>query len=158
MSPTTDIEQRLREAMDGVTPGPWAVEQSMSRKYLDAVLFQYQSGMKGTVALIGKETAQVGASELDEQNANSAYIALCSPDNIGALLDTIASLRSKLEEAERALEPFALVAEYDIGDSESDEDIFRPMDGRNSIAGLVRVGHLRAARRTLASLREADHA
>ena len=72
--------------------------------------------------------------------------------------DTIASLRSMLEEAEGALEPFALVAEYDIGDSESDEDIFRPMDGRNSIAGLVRVGHLRAARRTLASLREADHA
>lgn len=72
--------------------------------------------------------------------------------------DEIASLRSKLEEAEGALEPFALVAEYDIGDSESDEDIFRPMDGRNSVSGLVRVGHLRAARRTLASLREADHA
>jgi hypothetical protein len=35
------------------------------------------------------------------------YIALCSPDNIGALLDTIASLRSKLEEAEGALDPRA---------------------------------------------------
>lgn len=146
----SDIEQRLREAMHGVTPGPWVAEQSMSRKYLDAVLFQYQSGMKGTVALIGKEAAQVGASELDEQNANSAYIALCSPDNIGALLDTIASLRSKLEEAEGALEKCQRV-------------LAMMTDGKMSKPSVVSafaqcVEAEIAARRTLASLREADHA
>jgi len=130
-----DIETKLREALDGVTPGSWVAEQSTSRKYLDAVLFQYQSGMKGTVALIGKEAAQVGASELDEQNANSAYIALCSPNNISALLDTIASLRSKLEEAEGALTLLLKMHEA---------------HHNNPIHA--------AARRTLASLREADHA
>ena len=153
MSPTTDIEQRLREAMDGVTPGPWAVEQSMSRKYLDAVLFQYQSGMKGTVALIGKETAQVGASELDEQNANSAYIALCSPDNIGALLDTIASLRSKLEEAEGALK----AAREFIADEFNDD---RYEESGEWLSPEARTVHkqLCEAEVALSALREADHA
>ena len=158
----SDIEQRLRDAMDGVTPGPWYQTGEPWFSAGDGVL---AGSPDGNIAYLIADCDNLalprdeydGPFQLGDQDRDAAYIALCSPDNIGALLDTIASLRSKLEEAERALEPFALVAEYDIGDSESDEDIFRPMDGRNSIAGLVRVGHLRAARRTLASLREADH-
>lgn len=159
----SDLEQRLREAMDGVTPGPWVAEQSMSRKYLDAVLFQYQSGIKGTVALIGKEAAQVGASELDEQNANSAYIALCSPNNISALLDTIASLRSKLEEAEGAqpknIEKTADQLAASLGVLLRDWLTGpKPLEGD----GLEHVIKLRIHRllteAALASLREADHA
>ena len=149
----SDLEQRLREAMDGVTPGPWVAEQSMSRKYLDAVLFQYQSGIKGTVALIGKEAAQVGASELDEQNANSAYIALCSPNNISALLDTIASLRSKLEEAEGALKAAReFIADEFNDDAYEEFGEWLPPEARAVHKQLCE------AEATLASLREADHA
>lgn len=43
-----------------------------------------------------------------------------------------------------ALEPFALIAEYDIGADESDGDDYRPMQ-RHNVAPRVTVGHLRQA-------------
>lgn len=86
-----------REKMEGVTPGPWTANQSTSRKYLDSVDFSYQSGAVGSVAL-------VGASELEEQNANSAWIAHCSPDNIEKLLALITAQSARIGELEGALE------------------------------------------------------
>lgn len=62
--------------------------------------------------------------------------------------------KARLAEALTALEPFAEIAEWDVGDSESDSDLYRPMDGRLSVAGNIRVGHLRAARRVLEGDRE----
>lgn len=59
---------------------------------------------------------------------------------------TVAAQSSTIASAREVIEPFASVAEFDIGDSESDTDIFKPVDGRHSVAGLLRVGHLRAAR------------
>ena len=57
---------------------------------------------------------------------------------------------SRLAELEKALEPFAAVAEHDIGDDETDDDIFWPIsNARYSMSGRLRVGHLRAARRAL---------
>lgn len=50
-----------------------------------------------------------------------------------------------------ALEPFATVAEYDIGDSEADGDLFRPMSAQHAHAPLLRVGHLRRARAALST-------
>lgn len=44
-----------------------------------------------------------------------------------------------------ALKPFADIAEWDIGDSESDSDTFRPIDPRCSISGNISIGHLRRA-------------
>lgn len=69
----------------------------------------------------------------------------------------VETLRARLEalEAEKArlrevLEPFAEVAEHDIGDDETDDDIFWPIsNARYSMSGRLRVGHLRAARRAL---------
>lgn len=58
---------------------------------------------------------------------------------------------ARLAEALKALEPFALVAEHDIGEDESDNDLFRPLVLFNR-APRIRVGHLRAA---LAVVREA---
>ena len=90
----SDIEQRLREAMDGVTRGEWSVDGF---------------NLAGVIARPPGETHVTGWRRLAicvDDNPNwrkdAAYIALCSPDNIGALLDTIASLRTKLEEAEGA--------------------------------------------------------
>jgi hypothetical protein len=91
----SDIEQRLREAMDGVTPGPWKLHGTLS---IDC---EIGARKNPAIATCVPNFVQDGSVY-----ANAAYIALCSPDNIGALLDTIASLRSKLEEAEGALERF----------------------------------------------------
>ena len=53
-------------------------------------------------------------------------------------------------ELAKALEPFALVAEHDIGEDEGDGDIFWPIsNARYSMAGRLRVGHLRRARAAL---------
>ena len=55
---------------------------------------------------------------------------------------------SKAAELARALEPFAMVAEHDIGDDEDDSDAFRPMQ-RNHRAPKITVGHMRRARAAL---------
>ena len=48
-----------------------------------------------------------------------------------------------------ALEPFAAVAEHDIGTDNSDGDDYRPMQ-RHNVAPRVTVGHMRAAAQALA--------
>jgi hypothetical protein len=63
---------------------------------------------------------------------------------------------AQLAEASKALEPFAAVAEHDIGDDETDDDIFWPIsNARYSMSGRLRVGHLRAARRAREGGRDA---
>jgi len=59
---------------------------------------------------------------------------------------TIARLRG-------ALEPFAQVAEHDIGDDEADEDRFTPILGNLNRAPLITVGHFRRARAALEATR-----
>lgn len=56
---------------------------------------------------------------------------------------------ARLAEALKALEPFALVAEHDISEDETDSDAFRPMPKPFNHAPQITVGHLRAARRVL---------
>lgn len=58
-----------------------------------------------------------------------------------------------MEEVRKVLEPFSLVAERDIGDTEVNADIFRPMSAHN-YAPLLTVGDLRAASALLARLEE----
>lgn len=68
------------------------------------------------------------------------------------LMKDIAELEADNKRLREALEPFANVAEHDIGGDEDDGDIFWPMsNARYSMAGRLRVGDLRRAR---AALRE----
>lgn len=57
-----------------------------------------------------------------------------------------------VKELVEALKPFALVAEHDIGESETDADLFRPMEGKYARASRLTVGDLRRARDALESL------
>lgn len=62
----------------------------------------------------------------------------------------LAEANRKIAEKDRTLEPFANVAEHDIGEDEDDSDTFWPIsNARYSMSGRLRVGHLRAARRAL---------
>lgn len=44
-----------------------------------------------------------------------------------------------------ALKPFALIAEYDISESDADDDTYRPMEGRLAVAKPICIGDLRRA-------------
>lgn len=55
----------------------------------------------------------------------------------------------EISRLEDALGPFAAVAENDIGEDETDQDLFRPMDRHNRAPRLT-VGDLRAAQAALA--------
>lgn len=54
----------------------------------------------------------------------------------------IQSQAARIEELEAGLEPFADVADHDIGADESDDDVFRPMTNHNRAAKIT-VGHMR---------------
>jgi hypothetical protein len=54
---------------------------------------------------------------------------------------------SRLSEAMKVIEPFALIAEHDIGSDEADSDTYQPINC-NTVPR-ISVGHLRAARRFL---------
>jgi len=56
-----------------------------------------------------------------------------------------------LRQAIEALRPFAEVAERDIGESETDAEIFRPMGSGNNRVPLLTVGDLRKASAVLAA-------
>jgi len=102
--------------------------------------------------------------EIAEAELHAISVALDSPRFMDppdggslTLAEQVTRMRVALETAERDLaaaeeviRPFADVAGCDIGDSESDEDIFRPMDERNAVAPRITVGDLRAAARWLA--------
>lgn len=57
-----------------------------------------------------------------------------------------------IKAAREALEPFARIAEHDIGEDEADIDLYRPMSARNARAPLLTVGDLRRARAALSAL------
>jgi hypothetical protein len=75
-----------------------------------------------------------------------------------AEVDTLEALQRENEALREALKPFALVAEYDIGEDETDNDRFQPMSFENSRVKLLNVGDLRRARTALASAGGEHHA
>lgn len=155
----SDIEQRLREAMDDVTPGPWKLHGTLS---IDC---EIGARKNPAIAICMPNFVQDGSVY-----ANAAYIALCSPDNIGALLDeraadraTIASLRSKLEEAEGArpkniektADQLAVSLGFLIRDWLTGP---KPLEG-DKLEYIIKMRIRRLlTEAALASLREADHA
>ena len=66
------------------TPGPWFAVEAESMKYCSVVEFEYGSGARGTVGLVGSDGVTIGASSLDEQNANARAITAL-PDLLTAL-------------------------------------------------------------------------
>lgn len=85
--PAQDIVERLRKAMDGVTPGPWFEGD----KWVFVPPLDPENNASSALRNILRDVPE------DELQANCAYIALCSPDNIGALLDTISRLTADNE-------------------------------------------------------------
>lgn len=65
--------------------------------------------------------------------------------------DMIQELIRQRDEMAKALEPFAAVAECDIGDDETDSDIFLPISRRNARAKPITVGDMRKALAALSS-------
>jgi hypothetical protein len=55
------------------------------------------------------------------------------------------ALQALVDRYEKALRPFAEVAQCDIGEDEADADLFKPMSERNARAPLLKVGDLRRA-------------
>lgn len=119
-----DINE-LRRLAEAATPGPWL-------KYHDEWSI---CGDSGHIAHC-------------EVRSDADYIAAANPAVILALLSERDALRDRVAELEGALKPFAEVADNDIGDDETDDEIFVPML-RNHRAPLITVGNIRAARKAL---------
>jgi hypothetical protein len=63
----------------------------------------------------------------------------------------LAALRAENEVLKRALEPFAKVAECDIGKDEGDDEQFMPFRSGHNRAPKLLVGDLRAAKAALST-------
>lgn len=108
---------------------------------------------------MSEHTEAGGLVERLRDRAESYRMGGPSSEHTAAILDEAATAlaseraahtetKREMEEALNALEPFAAVAEHDIGEDETDDDIFWPIsNARYSMSGRLRVGHLRAARR-----------
>lgn len=70
-----------------------------------------------------------------------------------ALRAEITALKSQRDEMAEALERFADVAEHDIGEDESDDDLFKPMPPEHAKAFPLTVGMFRTARDALRRVR-----
>lgn len=82
--------KRLRDLAEKATEGPWDFQPSPDRHHADAVYAFYMNREPDHIALVGR-------SELDQQNADSEYIAAANPA-------AILSLLYRMEEMERVLQ------------------------------------------------------
>lgn len=92
-----------------------------------------------------RDEAGLRVAYLEEEVTRNRDMAISWKDSAEAAEALRAALQARVKELEKGLEPFALVAEWDIGDSEADTDRFRPMDGKYAAAPLLTVGDLRRA-------------
>lgn len=82
---------------------------------------------------------------------------------ISALEAEREALRAECARKDEALRPFARIAEHDIGETETDTDLYRPMQPQNARAPLPTAGDFRRARAALGpwrpthQSRERDH-
>ena len=75
------------------------------------------------------------------------------PNDPLAAVNALPELLERVRRLEEALKPFAEIAQYDIGNSEANDDLFRPMMFNNR-GPLLTVGMFRRAR---AALKETGH-
>lgn len=110
-----DLIERLGAGLEGVTPGEWAVTGismdtgniSVGQRDLRIVLAEVTNAASFAEMLTGAMRRGGGGfsqSDCKSQHANARHIALCSPDNIRALLSHIAALSADLASAKEALE------------------------------------------------------
>jgi hypothetical protein len=85
--------QRMAEA---ATPGKWDVEHSLDRDHTDVVYARYLNGEPDWVATVGR-------SELDQQHADSIYIAI-GPDNFLALIADLRDARKECQYRAKLIE------------------------------------------------------
>lgn len=96
---TDELIERLRAGLDGVTPGPWEIDDLAERRVAS---FPVRAHGKSIAAVWARARGgAVTAATIFEGKRNAAHIALCSPDNICALLDRIASLEAERDDARR---------------------------------------------------------
>ena len=101
--------------------------------------------------LTASEEANARLTEkLADAHDGQAYAEKAAAEMAIALYDT----QARVAALEEALEPFAEVAELDVGESESDNDIFRQMDAKYCQAPQITVGDLRRTRALLRPAKE----
>jgi hypothetical protein len=89
----------LRDALVLATPGPWQKRGSLGPKSAPH--------LKGPMVIEradGQSLAHMTGWRDDQQTANAAYIAACSPDRISRLLDAIAAIHDAASVALEAME------------------------------------------------------
>lgn len=117
----------LRKMLADATPGPWRPGRGP--------FFRGESDR-----LTCRVYTECPATEME------SYGTLCVEN--ARLIAAVPDLAAEVIRLRKALEPFAKVAEHDIGYDEADTDVFRPMKLFNR-APRIRVGDLRRARAAL---------
>ncbi|TCN48058.1 hypothetical protein EV665_102587 [Shinella granuli] len=103
------------------------------------------SGWAGSTIIHRESATHNALFELDRYRVTELVRALPA---ILAAARKAEALQQEVAELRKALRPFAAVAEHDIGDDETDEELFRPMSSHNRAPRLI-VGDLRRARTLL---------
>lgn len=159
----TDIDEKLKEIEAGLVDYadggiPWSdfidkhIATTTIREWLD-----HTAALKARAEKAERERDELAASfdaRVQEMSENFRAV------NIGRAIEmfpdqfeqaaALSAAQAEVGRLKEALEPFARVAEYDIGDSEAETDTYRPMDARYAVAGVIKVGDLRRAARALA--------
>ena len=88
MSGASELVERLRIALEGVTPGPW--ESSDDGGYGSTNLYSSAPKRPDGYGQAGSIIAVFVGDNAEACELTPTYIALCSPDNIAALLAELA--------------------------------------------------------------------
>lgn len=105
------------------------------------------AGIETSALFSQRETLNEAASRISQQDAELDRLRreLAEAKEFRVILEGhLAAAIDDYNEARKALEPFARVAEHDIGESEADSDFFMPMKTYNR-APLLTVGDFRNA-------------
>ncbi len=101
---------------------------------------------KAAEAILAKVPTGYGMTR--DEAVTYAEAALSAYPTLLAEARKAEAMKREIAELREVLGPFAAVAEHDIGDDETDEELFRPMNSHNRAPRLT-VGSLRRARTLL---------
>lgn len=119
--------EAIEKAMEGVTPGPWQVHQTVIHGKAYGGHWVEVANEDQLIQISGSGGARSYTQRVfdtqghDDNEANARYIAACSPDRMGvvlALARQAEALQRENAELREALRPFADVA--DLVDSETE--------------------------------------
>ena len=134
----------LKKLLAAATPGPWKIERGkrciQGPDTRDGDPLVLTSMMGGATKWSHSPYSEYCVPGMKEGDANAALIV--------AAVNALPELLAKVKRLEAALRPFAEIAQYDIGNSEANDDLFRPMMFNNR-GPLLTVGMFRRARAAL---------